>query len=317
MDTIHVIVISYNQEQYIEQCLKGILAQRVDGFVKIYVGDDASEDRTPEIIHAYKNMYPDKIFPVFRKINIGASANLGELIRKCDGEYIAFCEGDDYWIDNNKLQKQIDFLKSNPKYIGVVHDIILLNYLGKMEREWKLDWLSDRETYSLEDFDGRILPGHISSLCIRRIDRLKGSDLDILYADRNISDRSVFLIVLFHGDVYRLCEKMSVYRYLRKSKNQGVMAGVYKEKSRCFGDMVILNRMEKWLAVRGKRNGFVCSRSLVLVTAVYHTLKGYDEDLRKTFGICHHKKIVLFHLPAAVFHRMKMKIFLMLGFAKR
>lgn len=110
---VTVVCITYNQETYIRQALESFVKQKTDFIFKVLVGDDCSNDKTPDIIREYANKYPDIIVPFIREKNMGAQRNLIDLCNKAKSPYIAFCEGDDYWIDDYKLQKQFDFMEEN------------------------------------------------------------------------------------------------------------------------------------------------------------------------------------------------------------
>ncbi len=114
---VSVIVATYFHEKYIAQALDSILMQETTFRYEIIVGDDASGDRMPEIVREYAEKHPDIIVPVLRKENIGANKNGDDLSRRAKGRYLANLEGDDYWIDLDKLQKQWEFLENNKEYI--------------------------------------------------------------------------------------------------------------------------------------------------------------------------------------------------------
>lgn len=120
---VSIRCITYNHEQYIRQCLDGFVMQKTDFPFVAIVHDDASTDGTAEIIREYAEKYPDIIKPIYEKENQYCKHD-GSLERimnaACTGKYIALCEGDDYWTDPHKLQKQVDFLESNPDY-GMVY----------------------------------------------------------------------------------------------------------------------------------------------------------------------------------------------------
>ncbi len=117
---VSIVVLTYNHEKFIQQALDGILMQKVNFNYEIIIGEDCSTDRTREIVFAYAKKYPDRIKVVTSEKNIGQINNEIRTIKKCNGKYLAFCEGDDYWVDNLKLQKQVDFLEKNEDY-GMVH----------------------------------------------------------------------------------------------------------------------------------------------------------------------------------------------------
>jgi glycosyltransferase involved in cell wall biosynthesis len=104
-------MITYNQEAYIGKALQSTLRQKTNFNYEILVGDDSSSDKTPKIVKEYTSQYPDKVKAILRKHNIGANKNFFDLLNKAKGKYIALCEGDDYWTDENKLQKQANYLE--------------------------------------------------------------------------------------------------------------------------------------------------------------------------------------------------------------
>jgi glycosyltransferase involved in cell wall biosynthesis len=113
-------IITYNQEQYIAQCLESALAQVVSFDFEIVIGEDKSTDGTLEICRKYAMQYPDKIRLIERETNLGMFGNWTNTFESCTGKYIAICEGDDYWTDPLKLQKQVDFLEANSEF-GLYH----------------------------------------------------------------------------------------------------------------------------------------------------------------------------------------------------
>ena len=114
---------AYNHESYIQQCLEGFVIQKTNFRFEVIVHDDASTDGTVTIIQEYAEKYPNIIKPIFETENQYSKRD-GSLARIMDehthGKYVAFCEGDDYWVDPLKLQKQVDFLETHPEY-GMVH----------------------------------------------------------------------------------------------------------------------------------------------------------------------------------------------------
>lgn len=127
---VSVWMITYNHEKYISQALDGILMQKTNFNYEIVIGEDCSTDRTREICIEYQKKYPDKIKLLLNEKNIGVTPNFIQTLKACKGKYIALCEGDDYWTDSYKLQKQVDFLEANPEYSVVYTDCSLINSLG-------------------------------------------------------------------------------------------------------------------------------------------------------------------------------------------
>lgn len=118
-----VVCVTYNHEKYIAQALDGIVKQKTNFSFEVLVGDDASTDKTQDIIRQYAEKYPGIVKPILRKKNIGAAANSFDLYSRVKTLYVAICDGDDYWVDEYKLQKQVDFLDEHPDYTVCFHPV--------------------------------------------------------------------------------------------------------------------------------------------------------------------------------------------------
>lgn len=118
---ISVITITYNQEKYIEDALLSFVEQNTSFAFEVIIADDCSSDGTTKIIKSYAAKYPDLIKPIYRKKNMGAWPNFVDALKTSRAEYIALCEGDDYWTDPNKLQIQADFLDKHADYALCFH----------------------------------------------------------------------------------------------------------------------------------------------------------------------------------------------------
>ena len=112
---VTVCCVCYNQERYIGRTLEGMAGQSVSFPYKVFVSDDGSTDRTPEIIRSYRNRFPDVIEDKSPSQHMGMWENILRLFGQCDTPYIAYCEGDDYWTDPRKLQKQVTYMERHPE----------------------------------------------------------------------------------------------------------------------------------------------------------------------------------------------------------
>ena len=117
---VSVIVITYNQEKYIEQCINSILEQIVSFPYELIISDDHSTDATSRICMQLQNKYPELIKLYIQDKNRGLIGNYSDVISLCKGSYIAQVAGDDFWIYSKKLQDQYDLLESN-KSIGLCY----------------------------------------------------------------------------------------------------------------------------------------------------------------------------------------------------
>lgn len=154
MDTplVSVACITFNQVNYIRQCLDGFVMQKTKIPVEIVIHDDASTDGTQDIIREYIEKYPNFQWkPVFQKTNKykeGKGILAPYVFPKCTGKYIAICEGDDYWTDENKLQKQVDWLESHPDYVLIADNALVCNSITN--KEYLFNQSEDRD-YSIAD----------------------------------------------------------------------------------------------------------------------------------------------------------------------
>lgn len=149
---VAVYMITYNHEDYIEQAIESIVNQKANFLYKLFIGEDCSTDNTRQICIGLKEKYPDKIHLVLNERNVGASQNAQKIFNLCfnsGAKYVAMCEGDDYWTDPLKLQKQVEFLEENEEYVihsgkaQILKDNKLGNTIG--------DPLS-KKTYDIADF---------------------------------------------------------------------------------------------------------------------------------------------------------------------
>lgn len=119
---LSIVVISHNHEAFIATTLDSILMQEVNFTYEVIVCDDASADATAGIINKYAEKHPDCIKPLLSTENIGPCSLAAQGFGLCRGKYLAWLDGDDYWVYKHKLQYQIDFLENNPEYAGCFHD---------------------------------------------------------------------------------------------------------------------------------------------------------------------------------------------------
>src|SRR5699024_3016962 len=119
---VSIICTAYNHEKYIDKCIEGFIMQKTNFEFEVLINEDASTDHTADLIREYEKKHPDIIRPIYQTENqytkrVGLWKTI--LFPKARGKYIAMCEGDDYWTDPFKLQKQVDFLEVHEDYILV------------------------------------------------------------------------------------------------------------------------------------------------------------------------------------------------------
>jgi len=210
---VSIFCVTYNHESYISQAIESFLMQKTNFDFKIVIGEDCSTDNTANVLKNYLQKYPNKIKVRFNKENIGIQANWFKTLQECNGKYIAICEGDDYWTDSNKLQKQIDFLEANPKYVACGHECFARFYVTNSCRETTYsEWLNiiPQKQYTGEEFITSPIPFHVNSLVFRNSikfdNKIRGIFLHAL-----VGDYTLYAILANLGDVYFFSEIMSVY----------------------------------------------------------------------------------------------------------
>ena len=207
--SIHCLV--YNHEPYIRECLEGFVMQKTNFPFEAIVHDDASTDKSADIIREYAEKYPHIIKPIYQTENQYSKGN-GRLDRIMEanlrGKYVALCEGDDYWTDPLKLQKQVDFLEAHPDYSMVCCEADILTSSGMTSR---YHYYQSCEM-PIKDL---ILKGggwiHTASIMYRR--ELK-NDYPNFARMCHVGDYPLCLHMAMRGRVYFMSDKMVVYRSL-------------------------------------------------------------------------------------------------------
>lgn len=123
---LSICMIAYNHEKFISEAIESVLMQKTSFDYELVIGEDCSTDTTRKICLEYQQKYPEKIKLLLPEKNLGMMPNFIATLQSCTGKYIALCEGDDYWTDEHKLQKQVDFLEVNLEYAICFTDFNIL-----------------------------------------------------------------------------------------------------------------------------------------------------------------------------------------------
>ena len=213
---ISIILLTYNHERYVRQAMDSILKQKIKVSYEIIILDDASSDGTPQILKEYKRKYPELIHLYLKKVNrCFSTRNAPFMLSKASGKYVAFIEGDDYWIDDTKVQQQYDFLENHPEFSACTTGVKIVDendneIFGRTPYYQKED-----HVYTIEDFRQLRMPGRTVAFFAKNI--FSQRDLSILYkADRMMGDITLFMLCALEGNIYQLDRQMSAYRYVCK-----------------------------------------------------------------------------------------------------
>lgn len=222
---LSVLFITYNHERYIRQSLDSILMQKTGFDYEIVVGEDCSTDGTRRILDEYKVKYPDRIRLLYRNRNYGRpTLNVYETAMACRGKYIATLEGDDFFTDEYKLQKAVDFLEKHNDYSGCANPSLLVGDDGlELQDKTPLglyDWKKD--DYTLEDYEtADIWPGQTASIVTRNFWNDGLYDYTVIYRAHDfIDDAWILLFALLHGPIHHFEEVMSAWRYVSKEDGE-------------------------------------------------------------------------------------------------
>jgi len=215
---VSILCIAYNHEPFIRKALDGFLMQKTRYSYEILVHDDASTDSTANIIREYAARHPDQIFPVFQSRNQyskGVAVNYEFNFRRARGKYIALCEGDDYWTDENKLERQVQYLESHPGCTFTFHNAEVIGLHGDTMRPFfSRAWNSfngyepgDRDF----DADALIRFGFLPTASIVYRKECM-DDAPPFYFNGVCGDLPTYLICVSQGSAHFFDREMSAYR---------------------------------------------------------------------------------------------------------
>lgn len=205
--TVSICTVTFNHENLIAQAIESFLSQKTKFDFEIIIGDDYSTDQTHEIVKRYVDQYPDRIKLFRHDRNIGMMRNFEFIYFQCKGKYIAMCDGDDYWTDEFKLQKQVDFLEANPDFSISYHRVVELFPNGEMKLE-KINKSDSDATFTIDDLaKGNFI--HTPSVLFR-------NNLFIAfpnwYENSPVGDYVLHMLNARYGKIKYFATPMAVYR---------------------------------------------------------------------------------------------------------
>lgn len=273
----------YNHEEYIEHAIQSVLMQNVDFKYELLIGEDCSPDQSYEICRKYADENPDIIQLFHREKNIGGKKNREDLWQRSQGKYLIHLEGDDYWTDDTKLQKQVDFLEEHPDYIACGHKFHVVDRYENVyyDRDFEIQFLQDNP-YDIQDFEHGLMLSHLNSLLFRNFIRDKSIDWDFWlnrpsYA-RFTGDTTLTMILVSHGKMHCLEDYMSCYRKVTDPDSTSHSAMQEYNNTR---DLKFLG--ERYLeTVFGDKIDFSQRKKNIFASAVF---KWYRDRNRKNFGV--------------------------------
>lgn len=208
---------TYNHEKFIGDAIESFLMQKTNFDFEILIGEDCSTDNTRTIVEEYANQHSGKIRIITSNHNVGAMENFIRLHQNSKGKYIAVCEGDDYWTDPFKLQKQVDYMEQNPGCTFCFHNGIVVNSNKMLTRNTVIPWLKNNEEYyyaknSIYSAGQLALLGYIPTASYLYPKKVFETIPDWI-ANAVAGDNVIKMISTSHGYAYYMDEKMCAYRF--------------------------------------------------------------------------------------------------------
>jgi len=212
---VSVAMITYNHERFIKQAIESVLMQQTDFEIELVVGEDCSTDGTRAIVRAYRDRYPEQIQLLLPEKNQGMMNNFVATLNMCRGQYVALLEGDDYWINPTKLQKQVNFLEHQRQCTVCFHNALIV-YDGCIkdphpyyaEQPQEMQSRKPKPMSTLED----ILSGNFIQTCSVMFRAGILHELPDWYVDLPFGDWALHILNAHHGDMGYIDEILSTYR---------------------------------------------------------------------------------------------------------
>lgn len=245
MIKVSVIVHTYNHENFIRQTLDSILNQQVNFEYEVIVGDDASPDSTPQIIKEYQQKFPEIIKPMLHPKNLGGFGKNNTLatLSVCKGQYIAAMDGDDYWTNPLKLQKQVDFLDKNPDFVACFHNA-LIHFEDGSHPDSYVNNETQRVVTGIEDLVGEDEVWYMATSAVMFRNGIM-THYPKWFHESKSGDIPRYILLGKHGNFYYIDEVMSVYR-----KNGGGMSFTDGKQDADF----LFNRIGMYRGIDGELN---------------------------------------------------------------
>jgi len=271
---VSVLIITYNHEKFIATAIESVLNQRTSFEIEIVVGEDCSTDGTRKILEEFQEKFPDKIKLLLHDKNVGMHRNFEMVLTKCAGEYIAVLEGDDYWTDSLKLQRQVEFMEANPDCTECFHKVTVI-YQDKSQQSHDFPVGVTKAKFNLEDVVSSFFIPTLSIMFKRSaIAKLPA----VFYRITN-PDWMIHVLCSEKGKVGFIDEVMGVYRV----HSGGVWSGISRVKVlkntiksahviNAYLNYQFDNLLKRRIAGWHREAGQICCRDCSVLHAIQHYL---------------------------------------------
>lgn len=289
MILVSVCMITYNHAKFIRHALESVLMQKCNFDYEILIGDDCSQDNTASILKEYAKLYPDKIILFAREKNLGMTINSYDIRCRAKGKYIATLEGDDYWIDSYKLQKQVDFLESHLYCSAVASRVALVN-----EREHPLGRLNPAVELLNNYFNKKdaikyqaTLYDSVSLMYRNFFRNSKGRYAWIAHGRKYVGGHLLMTLLLASmGNIYISDEITACYRVVSRPMASNA-ASVFMERHECkcrIAKVEFFKYLQQHLGSEYDFTESICSEFALLAEYLYcNNIDNKNKVLKKLF----------------------------------
>lgn len=214
---VSVCIPTYNHEKYIMQAIESVLRQKTNYSYEVLIGEDCSTDQTREILKRFETVKPDFVHIIFREENMNSKKiyNALDLRMRARGKYVITLEGDDFWISDEKIEKEVSFLEENPSIVAVAHNCIVVDEDSKEKNEKYIE--CHDEHYSIKHFVYGIMPGQFATIMHKNY--YKDNIIDTWLMDEHLmipGDKRMVFSLLSYSNIYCIQESLSAYRHVVK-----------------------------------------------------------------------------------------------------
>ncbi len=268
---VSLLIITYNQERFIGQAIDSALAQQTSFPIEILAGDDFSSDRTRDIIREYEQRYPGVVRGVFHPRNLGKNGGINflETLKQAKGEYYAVMDGDDYWTNPLKVQKQADFLDAHPDCSTVFHNALITYEDGTPSHV--LNGPDTKPFFTLDDLIGEEEIWFMATSSTMYRNSIK--EYPAWFRESVSGDIPRLILKAKQGNIGYLPDVMSVYR-----KNRGGTSFT----DRYDNDVFLRNRIAMYEAINRELN-YQYNRSLQKNMGRYYKMMLNAEPYRSSY----------------------------------
>lgn len=231
---VSVLMLAYNHGPYIADAIASVIAQTSPYPFELLIGEDLSTDDTREIALHYQALHPDKIRLFASQSNLGMHANHQQLIDAARGDFLAWCEADDYWIAPDKLERQVEFLRNHPE-VGLVHsDFTHIRRIGGRWRAKERSWARHRPAMPQGSvFDDLLVANFVQTCTMMTRTQLvrEFQRSELAHNNYKVADWPLCLAVSAHHDIGYLATSTAVYRHVEGSvTNSGSVADIVRTR---------------------------------------------------------------------------------------